>query len=1189
VYVEKVVLHNFKSFRGGTVAFEAGFNTVVGPNGSGKSNIIDALLFAFGENSLKSMRVKKTPDLIFGSQKMAEVAVTLNDRSGRRHEVRRLVRRDGKTKYLLDGKRVKKYVLEEFLATNSILLTNVIKQGEVQRIVEMNPKDRRTLIDNVANISEYESKKREALGELDKVEKRLGEASAILAERQGFLEQLEQEKKDAQRYVALDGEHKQLKATLLHLDARAFEKDYEELVTTSLERDAKLGAVMAKIQEQVQRIDSINAQKEEIAKHILSRGDGKAVQLEREITDLNSSVQRARELIEEKRQFLERSGPRVQELSLHSKRAADAVADTERHQKEVAEELAAQDHMLAREQAEHDALVSQSNAFTQGYHSARQQADQLEKEMLAAKERLAVVQAELGKNTEVHRLKANERERLARGRHEDLSPQLKEYKSKVAANQEQLEQVDKALAKLLKEEQELSERIPVVEDLILAHRSKLAELNARLKAASHTDQARALEAVLGLGLKGVHGTLETLCRYEQRYSVPVSTALGARSSYLVVDSAATAGKAIDYLKKNRLGRVSFIPLDRIRAAAPSKDDRDAAKAKGAKGFLLEYVEYDKKYSAAFEYAFSNTILFESMSALEPWVGKARGVTLEGELAEASGLLSGGTASLRPSLFKDKKDLEDFEAKLQKSLAEKEEVGRLLAELRERLLPVRRQRAELEVQAKANELEGRTLKVQEARALEAQRDITSALAKLDAELKDLLAATGSLEEERAGLIRRLSDLNLRLLEARQRIDLEKEQTLGARVKEREKRLSDLRISAAALRTRLEALDGERASRGREHDLIRGQLSELDTQVKESEAAIKHADATIKECLRLLRDKVAEQRKLEGAAKDLVEAREKLDKELTKAGNDKGRLEVERERLQGGQQELAVKKAVLEQKLVDLKAQLAEFQGVLVMEGAKLEDKPELAAKAKELESELKALGTVNLKAIEQYEQKLKDYGDQLQKVGQLRTEKDAILSVITEIDGRKVSTFMAAFNIVNANFQSLFTKIFKGTGTLFLENSEDPFAGGLTIQIQLENKEIKYLELMSGGEKSLIALLFLFSLQGFNPSGIAILDEADAALDQENSRKLSSLIGQLSKDSQFLVVTHNEAVYKQADTLVGVAMGRDGSKLVEVKLTGTPGGPAGPSASPAAPEAPQAPPGPPIVPPEVPLTPPTAAL
>ncbi len=209
--------------------------------------------------------------------------------------------------------------------------------------------------------------------------------------------------------------------------------------------------------------------------------------------------------------------------------------------------------------------------------------------------------------------------------------------------------------------------------------------------------------------------------------------------------------------------------------------------------------------------------------------------------------------------------------------------------------------------------------------------------------------------------------------------------------------------------------------------------------------------------------------------------------------------------------------------------------------------DLTARLKKAEEELAALGTINLKAVEEYDLRAKDFDAQKLKVQQLANEKQAVIVMINEIEGRKIATFMETFNGVNAYFQKLFTQIFRGKGSLYLENEASPFEGGLTIKVELENKTVKYLELMSGGEKSLIALLFLFAIQSYSPSTIYILDEADAALDQENSRKLADLLKQLSKGSQFLVVTHNQTVYKEAGCLIGVAMTKQGSQLVEVKL------------------------------------------
>ncbi|PIZ90618.1 hypothetical protein COX86_03995 [Candidatus Micrarchaeota archaeon CG_4_10_14_0_2_um_filter_60_11] len=271
-------------------------------------------------------------------------------------------------------------------------------------------------------------------------------------------------------------------------------------------------------------------------------------------------------------------------------------------------------------------------------------------------------------------------------------------------------------------------------------------------------------------------------------------------------------------------------------------------------------------------------------------------------------------------------------------------------------------------------------------------------------------------------------------------------------------------------------------------------------------------------------------------------------MRRLSDDKGKLEFEKERVARGKQLEEVERARLEERLTEAKARVEEFKDVQPLEGKGKKDEAALLAERRKLDELISGLGTPNLAAIEKYGQRVKELEEQKARLAQLESEKAAVMAIIDEIEKKKKATFMKSFEHVNASFVNLFREIFPGKGSLYLESPDNPFEGGLTIQVQLENKEIKYLELMSGGEKSLIALLFLFALQSASPGSVYVLDEADAALDQENSRKLSLLLKELSKKSQFVVVTHNEIVYNNANCLVGVAMqGRQGSKIVEVNL------------------------------------------
>ena len=1155
MFVEQILLKNFKSFKQVDVRLDKGFNALVGPNGSGKTNICDSVLFAFGENSLKSMRVRKTADLIFGSSNVAEATIILSDGGSEKHEIKRFVRRDGDTKYMLDGKRVKKYVLEEFLSKQRLFTHNVIRQGEVQRIVEINSKERRLFIDSVANVSEYEAKKKEALSELGKVDEKLASAAAILSEREGYVGELEQEKKDAEKYLELKKELDVAKASLLYIDISVHGAEFESIVGAMVEYTAKLGEIKKKIDEFTSQLTERNNQRQKLHEEILQRSQGKQLVLQKEIDDLNASIERSRAIIEEKNGFLKLEEGKLSSLKVEKIKSDDEVRGYTSQINEIEKDVKSTSTLLEKEQGELNKLLKESDAFTSDFHAARQFLENANADMLTCKEQLSSVQAEAGKFVEIKKLKLAELERLKGGSgFEELLTNKKTLKDKLGNASRSAEGVERELNELYGREKRLNKELADVEDALLSIRTKVAGFDSRLRTLRETDQSRAVAFAIELKDKGVYGTVESLCSYSDEYALAVQASLGSRANYLVVDNSRTAAKVIEELKRSKSGRAAFIPLDKIRTSSRSGEDEKFAKSKGCLGFLIDFVEFDKQpYSKAFDYIFGSTLVFPSLKEAESLVGKARIATLDGQLAEASGVMLGGSAVQKLNFARDRKlldELKDQEKALQTS---KDAVMNSLYSTRDEMTLKRKEKAKSELELKAVEIELASITAREETLMQKKANIGSAIKQLETEAEQCDEEVRKADEQRSDLIRKLSDLNVRALEAKQKIDVEKDKNFGFTIRERERKISDLKIALSEVTNQVSSLSSQRNAYEKQSTLLQKQLNDITKELTDAEKAVGEHQHTIKTSGASLKEKQDEQRKLSSALKELYDKRDAIENDLQKIGTEKGKLEFERDKLDREVNSRNVAKAVVETKLANLKTEFAPYEAIEIPNKDKLteDQKPQVLATSRQLQSDIDSLGGVNLKAIELYAVKFAELQEQRSRVSQLASEKDAVLNLINEIEGKKIMTFMAAFNVINTNFKSLFKQVFKGNGELFLENAENPFLGGLTIKAQLDNKEVKYLELMSGGEKSLIALMFLFAIQTYNPSSVYILDEADAALDQENSRKLALLLRQLAKDSQFLVVSHNQNVYKESDCLIGVAMSGQGSALVEVKLSEAP--------------------------------------
>ncbi|VVC71653.1 Chromosome partition protein Smc [uncultured archaeon] len=915
----------------------------------------------------------------------------------------------------------------------------------------------------------------------------------------------------------------------------------------------KIDAAKARILSLQNEIDRLAADKDAVNREIMASGEGKQLDLQKEIDSLTLEIERAKAIIESRAEGLAKGQGRLKEIQGELTKTEDEVKGYARQLGENSTELETLQKMLAEAQAEYQKLMEAKDKFSSKFYDMQHVVHECEERQLKIKEELSNLQAEVSKNTEIKRFKENELDKLARGafgtdeideKRHTLDERKKTAKEEGKAAQKQID------AKFAREKN-VNERIAVLDDLLIATREKVVMINSRLKHAGgeqSTTKSQDVMDAFAKTNKGVRGRLENIVKHEPQYAVPIQVALGARASFYVVDSVRTASEAINTLKNSKTGRVSFIPLDKIKAPKVPDEYDKAVKADGCLGPLTDYVEYSEGISTAIRYALGDTLLFQGLASAEKWVGKGvRIVTMDGSLVEASGLMTGGTASAKINAAMERQSLAEWEAKLEEFKHEKDGLMAELYQIREEMGTLRKEKAKTDLAERSVEIELEQLKKQEDTLLAAKDNLSATVKALKKEVRELDDATSKADEGRATLVRELSELNVKLLEAKGAIDVEKQEQYGTLVTQKERRISELRVSIAEYENARRSLETQREVYGKQADSLRRQLEQVQQETSESDKLTKDNQALIKDRQKLLKAKVEEQKSISGALKKLIDSRSEFDAKIAQTANERGKIEFEKEKIERGLGDKAVRRAVLEDKLSSLKAEFGNYPNATPLQNKTEDDKPALLVKARELDGALSQLGNVNLKAVDLFEQKTKELEEHRKKVDQIANEKQAVIMVIEEIERKKIATFMEAYNHINENFKRLFKQVFSGNGSLFLENPENPFEGGLTIEVKLENKEVKYLELMSGGEKSLVALMFLFALQAFNPSSIYILDEADAALDAENSRKLGLLVKEISKDSQMLMVSHNQNVYSTVDCIIGVAMGKDGSQLVEVKI------------------------------------------
>ena len=823
--ITKLTLQGFKSFRKRvSIPLFQGFNIFCGPNGVGKSNILDAISFVVGATSTKALRAGRLHELIYhgnGDVPPSDYAsVTLwLDNSDKifpfetpEVAIKRKINKKGVSIFKINGKTTTREKVLELLSSAHIRPDgyNIIMQGDVTRIVEMSPQERRSIIDEISGIAQYNEKKEKAQKNLEKVEERLREIEIVLTERLERLQELENERNLALKYKELREKLEILQASLAFKRFSEVKKDLEEKEKEIEEYETE----MKKLEEEIRKLE-------------------------------------------------------------------DEIRNKEKRREEITEII------------------------------------------------------------------------FVRSRETGIREEIEEIKNKILRNKDRIESNQREIERL--------ERM--IEEI-----RRLEERRPSLK--------KSVRAILDLKKNGVYGTVADIIRVPKEYRVAVEVAGGFRLEDLIVKNTQVAMECINYLKRGKIGRARFLPLNRIKARKLRPEQKKLLKKPGVVGLLSKLIKYDSKYSPAIDYVFGDTIVVENLGvARQVGIGKIRMVTLDGDLIEKSGAMIGG-------YYKKKEEI----------------VGGI--------------------------------------------------------------EIGAYEDSK---------------------------------KELEEEINFLRIEIGQLNKKLEELRKSKEKESKEVLELEKEKEEIDKSLDE---------------LRLKR-------------KELFEKRLMIQSKINK---------------------LKINFAKKEAELNNLKLEVEKYKGVKFID----EELKVLEFKIQETITTLNSFGLINLKAIEDYEEFKGEFDELKRKYDKIREEKEAIVEMMNKIDEKKKEAFYECLRAIDKNFREVFREIAEGNASLELENPLD-IESGLLIQASPKGKSMTNIDAMSGGEKTLTALAFLFAVQKYKPAPFYILDEIDAPLDKVNTKRVVEMIKKLSKKEQFIVITHNDYTIKQGDIVYGVTMENGESKILGLEL------------------------------------------
>ncbi|MDA5520704.1 chromosome segregation protein SMC [Streptococcus thermophilus] len=1171
MYLKSIEMQGFKSFADKTkVVFDKGVTAVVGPNGSGKSNITESLRWALGESSAKSLRGGKMPDVIFAGTEVrkalnyAEVAVTLDNSDGfiagvgETIRVERHIYRNGDNDYLIDGRKVRLRDIHDLFMDTGLGRDSfsIISQGRVEAIFNAKPEDRRAIFEEAAGILKYKIRKKETESKLNQTQDNLDRLEDIIYELDGQVKPLEKQAATAKCYLELDGERRQ---TLLNLLVHDIEVGKSDLTQTQ-EDLAEVKDKLTSYYEERHRLETENQELKQ-KRHQISEQISSDQQTLVDVTRLISDFERQIDLYTmESQQRSERKEETAARLSELESLKAEAQASLDKvNQRQVklnaelntiAQELTAIQKDLEQFSDDPDTLIEHlredyvslmqeeakvSNSLTQITHDMESQTQALE----AQAEEYKQAQAYLLSAQEV----ASEAQKAYQAAQASLQNLLDSYKEK-----------DQSYQVIDKDYQEAQTKMFDLMDHLKSKEARRQSLESIQK--NHSNFYAGVKSVLqnAQSIQGIIGAVSEHLTFDTRYQTALEIAMGASGQNIIVEDEAAAKRSIDYLKRNRQGRATFLPLTTIKPRQLNGQFvQILANAPGFIGMASDLVTYEERLANIFQNILGVTAIFNTIDnankAARAVRFQIRMVTLDGSEIRPGGAFAGGANKQNNSLF--------IKPELDALTTEISQIKAQLSDSEAKVEALKTKRKALQKALEDLKIDGENARLQEQRlGLEYQQalsDVEKNQVLVDSfkhgsqgsEGANLQTKSEQLKAELAQIASKREAINDRIEAIKEDKDAlgQQKQALLDRKSELQLKERDLQAELRFAKTESNRLQADLSELTKESDSLKALLN---NQVDEDQTdRLPQLQAQHKEAVQRKDDLEQALVRAKIQVQDYEGQLEDLEERLAKAGNRNEDLIRQQTRLEERESQIS-------QSLRKFATQLAEdYQ--MTLEAAKgqvtpLENVEQTRQNLQSLERSIKALGPVNVEAIAQFEE-VKQRLDFLNgQKDDLLEAKGLLLNTINDLDGEVKSRFKATFEAIRESFKQTFTQMFGGGSADLILTSDNLLEAGVEISVQPPGKKIQSLNLMSGGEKALSALALLFAIIRVKTIPFVILDEVEAALDEANVKRFGDYLNRFDKSSQFIVVTHRKGTMSAADSIYGVTMQESGvSKIVSVKL------------------------------------------
>lgn len=1176
--LKSLEMQGFKSFPDKTkLEFGSGITAVVGPNGSGKSNISDAVRWVLGEQSTKSLRGSKMEDVVFGGTGarralgFAEVTLTL-DNTDRTlpcgHDevaITRRYYRSGESEYMLNRADVRLRDIHELFMDTGLGRDgySIVGQGKIADIISSKSEERREIFEEAAGISRYRYRRNDAQRRLSQAQENLIRLKDIVTELEGRVGPLKEQSEKAQKYVVLAQEQKELQ---IGLWLNSLEKSKTEL----REQDKKLSYARAQYEETEQQLSQIETDSE----NIRLQAQEKSVQID-ELRRRAANVEEEILRIQGQIQVLENTILHNKDTIARITRDMEQAEGTQQHiQEQITEKEAAVTDLSARMAQRQQAL----DKTEQELYEVRRQGGEtaLELERLSV-EKAGVLQkisdlrvqestsassmeeirsriGSIEATAEIRRAEVEIAQKRRQESSENLTfcvERVKEQENALTAVESEIQQC----SRLLEEQKAANERLNLQMQQKLQRARMLSDMEKNLEGYAGSVKSVMQEARRG-GLKGILGPVSQLISVPERFTVAVETALGGSLQHVVTENDSCAKDAIGYLKNQRAGRATFLPLNSVRGS--ELNEPSLPSCKGFIEIASRAVGFDEVYAGIIKSLLGRTVIVESIDDALPiarqFGHKFRIVTLDGQVLNAGGSITGGSQTKNAGMLsraneisKMKEQGEDLKKQLETGNHNYQQYQVQFAQAKQNSEETRKALARAQEDLIREQGEYKLLSGQLEAAEKALDVLTQEKTSADARLQSFAgtrekagAALDELARAQEKLETRLSELS----------------TLRTEYDARNARLGEgsagMKLELVSVQKDLDALREALDSLFRRKNSHSGRVGQILEEIQE----IENNNRTLTEQIAVMKQQTEEARERNSGNRaqeeQLLKERETLEQQAGKLHVEERAKAADREKLGGELARLEEKKSARQKEYDEIINKLYDDYQMTRSDaealGIVLENPAEAQKRLNSVKARIKQIGMVNLAAIEEYKEVSERYEFMSAQIADIEKARDELKRMINELTAQMRRQFQEQFVKINERFGETFVELFGGgKAELSFEDPSDILESGIEIKVQPPGKNVQNIDLFSGGEKALVAIALLFAILKVTPAPFCIFDEVEAALDDVNVERFAQYMRQMTAKTQFIGITHRRGTMEEADVLYGVTMQEEGvSKLLELK-------------------------------------------